>query len=165
MTVELPHTGLTVPHDRITLDGPGIIALDGQPVGQIVIDTDDHCEVFEPLNDEAPLSVGDFFDYAAACRTPVGDPIDFEDIFLWLRAEYATGRALQRAADAGETVAQAMEPHGDGYLPGETIRVAHDEEREHVAYRADHAGCPAGTWWRIYDGNQWVELAPISATC
>lgn len=164
MTEELPHTGMHVPHRRLRLAAPGLLAWDGVIVAQICIDTVDHDETIEPLRRPAGITADSFFDYAAACRDTVGNALDVEDVLAMLRAEYATERALHRAALAGETVAQPMVPLGDGYIPGDALRVATWETREHIAWRAEHADCPTGTWWRLHDGKTWTEVELISAT-
>jgi hypothetical protein len=155
ITESMPHTGMQVPHTRCHLVTPGIIDFDGQQ-HQILLDPDD---------DFAEKCVGPaadaFFDWATQCRAENGDPLDTEDVFDFLRAEYATGRALRRAAEDGCTIVQAMVPHGEGYLPSTTLRVYPDETRQHVIDLTQHTGGPVGTWWRLFDGTGWVELNPM----
>lgn len=164
MTDELPHTGMQVPHRRLKLAAPGLLSWDGVIAAQICIDLDTGEEIIEALRWPAGITADSFFDYAALCRDPAGNALDVEDVLAMLRAEYATDRALIRAAHAGETVCQPMLPLGDGYIPGDAMRVAPWETRDQIAWRAEHMGCPTGTWWRLYDGKQWEEVELVSAT-
>lgn len=155
MTDVLTHTGLVVPHARLGLAAPGIIMLDGQTVGYVTIE--DNVEVYATIRPRT-FSKDDWYDYAAACRTEIGDPIDVSDLLTYLRAEWRTDRALRRAAEAGGTVIQAMQPHGSSYLPGPALLVESWEPRAVVMMRAERTRLPAGSWWRIHDGTKWTDL-------
>lgn len=159
------HTGLQVPDPVIKLLAPGVLGIGGEIVGEIAIDVDDEfAEVYRPVTPPAParISVDGFFDWVCGCRTVGGEPVDPGGIFDYLRAEYQTEFALKRAARHGLTVAQAMVPHGDGYMPGPTLTVANEETRHEILHRADLLGQPDGTWWRIFNGSGWDELDPPS---
>lgn len=157
--LRLPHTGLSVPHTRIAVVAPGLVGLDGEPVGQIDTDRDTHETRYRPLSWRPPsLTEAEFGEFVGECRTESGGPVGVEQVLYLLDAEYGTGRALWRAATHGETVAQRLDPYGDGYLPDETLRVRHDANRMSVQVRAVAAGGPAGCWWRIWDGEAWQEL-------
>lgn len=157
------HTGLQVPDPVIKLLAPGILGVNREVIGEITVDVgDDFAEVYRPIAPPERVSTSGFFDWVCRCRTVGGDPVDPAEIFDYLRAEYKTEFALRAASRAGLTVAQAMVPHGDAYLPGDTMSVATDETRQDVLWRTDQLGLPEGTWWRIFNGTGWDDLDPPS---
>jgi hypothetical protein len=157
----LLHTGLQVPHKRIRMRGPGVITYDGQIAGTVTFDhDDDFAKVFTATGAPPTLTADAFFDWAAGCRILTGDPVDAAEIFDWLEAEYHTERALRWASLRGETIAQAMEPHGETYMPGGTIRVLHTDTRAVVIARSRLVDVADGSWWRIFNGSGWDELDP-----
>jgi hypothetical protein len=155
------HTGLRVPHTRWKMSGPGVISLDGEPVGEVTIDLDDDfAEAFAGYGPDAAARTDSFYEWAGMVRDETGHQLDLEDVFEFLRAEYATEWALRQAAKDGCTVAQAMVPYGDVYMPGETLAVWPADSREDVIWRTKLADQQHGTWWRIFNGKGWDELEP-----
>lgn len=162
VAASLRHTGLQVPNRDVQMIAPGLIQV-GDEVGEVKLDVDDDfAEIFEAFGPHSCVTGERFYDWAGQCRDPEGNPLDLEDVFDWLRWEYGTERALIRASEAGCTVAQEMLPHGDGYRPGGTFQVwSHYTRQNTIDIAAQLADHPR-SWWRLFDGEKWVELQPSS---
>jgi hypothetical protein len=117
--VVLPHTGISVPHTRLTLrklrsiptsDGEAYTAellLDGRPVGTIENTGTGGPTMWHPLDRGVfgPEQMGAF---VAACRDEHGQPIAEEFVLAELFEETRTARDVARYVKAGKAVVRTV---------------------------------------------------------
>jgi hypothetical protein len=168
--VELVHTGMRVPHNRL---GAGTLAtasthngialhaellLDGAPVATIVKDGNGGGTELYSAN--GLFGWERMRDYAAACRLH-GQPVDTETVLDRLIDEHQQAELVARVA-AGHTAIRLLD-HDRDLIHAFTIdhwigpiaailprMVAEHLQREH--------GHPAGRLWQWWDGQRWRPL-------
>lgn len=174
--VVLPHTGMTVPHTRLSLrklrsmptsDGEAYTAellVDGKPAGSIENSGQGGATIWYP-HDRDVFSRTDMQAYVYACRDQNGQPMAEEFVLAELFEETRTGRDVARFLKAGKLPVRTFAVTGgdevadafvDAYhaLPAGFGSAEMRERLTHVMWR----DCPAAHAIQVWTGEQWEDL-------
>ncbi|MEV4212608.1 hypothetical protein [Micromonospora sp. NPDC049662] len=174
--IVLPHTGITVPHTRLTLrklqamntsDGEAYTAellWDGKPAGSIENSGQGGATFWYPFDLDV-LNRAQMDAFVAACRDEHDKPMDEEFVLAWLFEETRTARDVARFARAGElpvrTLAaitsgddEVVDTFANAYYG---VRGASPDDRADVAARMWRK-CPDAHAIEVWTGERWESL-------
>jgi hypothetical protein len=180
----LPHSALTVPHNRYTVtsykehqthDGVAFTAtlrLNNKIIGTIENDGRGGPDIFYPHTASGMREQRDALEaFAARCTDARGVTPDVELLLGDLVTEYQTSRAIARAAKRGNTLLRLLQDHtfGDDPMgwPSPTATTetrpsgAADRERLRAHLLDDpELAPPALAWWQIWDADasRWIDV-------
>lgn len=183
--IVLPHSGLRVPHTRLTAsdyrgtptdEGEAFTAtlrLDDVPVGTIN-DRGDGGATWIDFHPGSAFSGGLLDAFASQCRSAGGAQVSAEDVLHALITEYEYGLMLSRArARDGWTLARQMEyvldrdgqPKGEPY-PRQVFPCTnrHPSDRYLLAHALNRRAGSMHAWWQVWDGQRWDDLTKPLAT-
>ncbi|MDG4834174.1 hypothetical protein O7627_33455 [Solwaraspora sp. WMMD1047] len=170
--VELPHTGLRAPHDRLHVTDLQTVA--GTPPTSLVTLALDDTPVAEARTsaDGAHLSLpsatfsrGDWAAYLTGCRQH-GRPASQTQVLDALVTEYQVGQAARQAAADGAVLTRLLDADGTILL----LRPVWPAPRDHLARRRlgqrlrlrdPH---PRGHLWQWWTGTAWHHLASVTGS-
>lgn len=178
----LVHTGLRVPHTRLTVtalrqlslhDGVAFTATlrhDRRIVGVIENQGTGGGTWFIPTH-RATFGDADLQAFADACRTTAGTVPTVEEVLDDLVTEYDTARTVGRVQGRGRTLLRLYDhiydehdqPLGEPIIHSEATAPFPATEQARQALISDlRAKVPAGphAWWGIFNGRTWDDLTP-----
>jgi len=168
--VELPHTGLRVPHDRLRVTGlqatPGApepfaatLALDATVVAEARA-TADGCHLSRL---SATFSRSDWAAYRSGCRYH-GQPVSEARVLDALVTEYQVGQGVREAEADGAALTRLLDAHGTilrlrPVWPAPTGHIARTQLGQRLCRADPH---PRGHLWQLWTGAGWQHLASIT---
>jgi hypothetical protein len=182
--VTLPHTGLTVPHTDLRVDGPTQPGPDRAEQHRLYlgdhflgwITTHPHrphrTATYRPVN---PHFWGrDLDEYAATARLFTGEPATVADVLAELVREHITAADIAERLAASRTPVRLMQHilDGDGQPTGAPYPTLYasanapltsDPAWHRAVARALHRDCPAGPGqhWQIWTPDGWTRLHDV----
>lgn len=170
--VVLPHTGLRVPHTRLSVtslqtlptpDGEAFTAtlrLGGRIVGHIHNDGNGGATTWS--TNGTGFSWRDLDAFVAACRTPAGTEPPEEHVLDDLVEEYATSRIVAKLERANRTPLRLCRLiNGITYSVGRAAatKVTTPAHRQRlIGELAVHSPAKDDEWWQLWTGAAWDDL-------
>jgi hypothetical protein len=176
--VALPHTGLRVPHQRLTVTGyrqlptadgvafTATLRLDRTIVGTIQNEGMGGPTGFHPGGSPA-FGYRDLSAFVAACRTSTDQPASEDEVLDGLVTEFLTAKRIRRAQQAGRCALRLMAPlvaddPAAGFYPvaeADAAMPSGPDARAVLAYQILRQSAPAvGEWWQVWTGQRWEDL-------
>ncbi|MFF0182579.1 hypothetical protein ACFYPF_26170 [Micromonospora sp. NPDC005223] len=180
--VTLPHTGLTVPHTQLRVDGPTQLVsgraeqhrlyLGDRFVGWIT--THPHHPHRSATYQTNSLGGRELDEYAQQCRLFTGEPATVADVLAELVREHITAADIAERLAASRTPVRLMQHilDGDGQPTGAPYPTIYasasaplttDPAWHRAVARALHRDSPAGPGqhWQIWTPNGWTRLPDV----
>jgi hypothetical protein len=179
--VVLPHTGLRVPHTRLTaglarhrvvgerVGYDAVLYFDGEPVG-LITNPHGNMTLFNPTQ-TGPINNADLIRFAARCHDERGGPVTDEAVLDLLIQEREAADTVEWWLARSRTPVRVLMPikplgNGHGHVKGLPVGVKApaDPEWWGAIVRALHHKRPLaeGEIFQVWTGNAWEDLPPIA---
>ncbi|WP_233513751.1 DUF4314 domain-containing protein [Micromonospora craterilacus] len=168
--VELPHTGMRVPHDRLRVTD--VQAVPGTPPTSLITLALDEASVAEALSGadgsclsrlSAAFGRNDWAAYLSGCRQH-GQPTSETQVLDALITEFQVGQAARQAAADGAVLTRLLDADGTilRLRPVWPAPRGHSARRQLGKWLRREDPHPQGQLWQWWTGTAWQHLASIT---